>query len=116
MRDESSKPRRLVSSSRSDNPGNGAVDGDGQVDWAALVPFAVHPTKVLVIEAMRWIDRPLSASELENVFDRKLSTSAISYHVVTLARWGVLKPAGKQKVRGAWKRLYRLADLSKAGT
>ncbi len=109
MRKEPAKPRQPASSSQPGPGGEAAISGDGPVDWAALVPLAVHPTKVLVIEAMRWIDRPLSASELEQVFDATLSTSAISYHVVTLARWGVLKRVGKQKVRGTWKRLYRLA-------
>jgi hypothetical protein len=32
-------------------------------DWCTLIPLVLHPTKVLIIEAMAWIDRPLSASE-----------------------------------------------------
>lgn len=44
----------------------------------------VHPTKVLVIEALLWIDRPLSAADLEKVFDGTVDRSAISYHLKSL--------------------------------
>jgi hypothetical protein len=76
------------------------------LDWTALVALFAHPTKVLVIEAMRWIDRPLSASELVHVFDGALSLSVVSYHVTTLANWGILTRVETQQVRGAWKHLY----------
>jgi len=29
--------------------------GEGVPDWGALVPLAVHPTKVGIAEALRWI-------------------------------------------------------------
>lgn len=83
--------------------------GDDPVDWVALAPRLIHPTKVMVIEAMLWIDRPLSASELENVFVGALSVSTISYHVKTLAGLGVLDRTAKVEVRGAWKRVYQSA-------
>lgn len=76
------------------------------LDWGALLSRSVHPTRLWIIEAMRIIDRPLSASELEQIFDRKQSTSAISYHLTTLAKIDIVKLADMQQVRGAWKRLY----------
>ncbi|HXS32895.1 MAG TPA: helix-turn-helix domain-containing protein [Solirubrobacterales bacterium] len=81
-------------------------DGSGQLDWGALLSRSIHPTRLWIIEAMRIIDRPLSASELEHVLDRKHSTSAISYHMNTLAKIGIVKQVEMQQVRGAWKRLY----------
>jgi DNA-binding transcriptional ArsR family regulator len=80
------------------------------VDWVALVPYLIHPTKVLIIEAMLWINRPLSASELEKAFGGSLGVSTISYHVRTLASLGILERVAKVEVRGAWKRVYRLAE------
>ncbi len=62
--------------------------GGGALDWGGLVALIVHPTKVLIVEAMDWIDRPLSSSELVFVFGEKMSVSAISYHVNSLARYG----------------------------
>lgn len=77
-------------------------------DWSALVPHLIHPTKVFVIEAMLWIDRPLSASELEKVLDGAVVVSNISYHVRSLARAGVLQLVEKQRIRGTWRRRYAL--------
>jgi DNA-binding transcriptional ArsR family regulator len=81
-------------------------DGSGQLDWAALLSRSVHPTRLWIIEAMRTIERPLSASELEDVFENKQSTSAISYHLNTLAKMGIVRQLEMLQVRGAWKRLY----------
>jgi predicted ArsR family transcriptional regulator len=75
----------------------------------------VHPTKVLIIEAMGWINRPISASELEYVFDQILSMKAISYHLVSLANDGVATLVEKRKERGRWKRLYILAPTAREG-
>jgi hypothetical protein len=81
-------------------------DGGDPLDWGALLSRSIHPTRLWIIEAMRVIDRPLSASELEDVFEGKQSTSAISYHMTTLAKIGIVKQVEMQQVRGAWKRLY----------
>lgn len=86
--------------------GEGGETAGATLDWGALLSRSVHPTRLWIIEAMRVIDRPLSASELEQILDRKQSTSAISYHLTTLAKIGIVKLADMQQVRGAWKRLY----------
>jgi hypothetical protein len=88
-------------------------NGEEQLDWGALLSRSVHPTRLWIIEAMRVIDRPLSASELEDVFGGKPSTSAISYHLNTLAKIGIVKQVEMQQVRGAWKRLYEFTDAIK---
>jgi hypothetical protein len=75
-------------------------------DWLALVPLVAHPTKVAVIEALTWIGRPLSASLLREVFDREWSLSSVSYHVTTLADFGVLAKVGERPARGAMERFY----------
>jgi DNA-binding transcriptional regulator GbsR (MarR family) len=81
--------------------------GDEYVlDWSALVPLVVHRTKVQIIEAMCWVNRPLSATELEQIFDETMSLSSISYHVVTLKKWKVLKQVRARPVRGSTERFY----------
>jgi DNA-binding transcriptional ArsR family regulator len=78
------------------------------VTWDALIGPLVHPTKVSIIEAMLWIDRPISARELERVFEERpgLSMSAVSYHMTSLATLGVLTLVEKRRVRGAWQKFY----------
>lgn len=91
------------------------LDGE-PVDWSALVPRLVHPTRVAIIEAMRCIERPLSASELAKVFDNeKLRLPSISYHVRALAAIGVLKRVRVEQVRGARKQMYALSKMVKSG-
>ncbi len=87
-------------------PEENGRDENRPLDWGALLSRSIHPTRLWIIEAMRVIDRPLSASELERVFEGGQSTSAISYHMTTLAKIGVVKQVEMQQVRGAWKRLY----------
>lgn len=82
------------------------IEEGEQFDWLALVPLIAHPTKVAVIEAMAYIDRPLSATLLGEVFDWEWGLSRVSYHVTTLAKLGVLAKVGERPVRGAMEKFY----------
>jgi hypothetical protein len=86
------------------------MTGDEPFDWAMLVPRVVHPLQVAIVEALWWIDRPLSASELELVFVHQFGLSLISYHVQQLRKAGALEEVGREQVRGALKRLYFFAS------
>lgn len=90
------------------------MNGGGEqeaLDWSVLVPFFIHPVQVAVIEAMWWIDEPLSATLLKNVFDEKFDLSIVSYHVATLAKQDILKKVGQRHVRGAREKFYRLSNF-----
>jgi Helix-turn-helix domain len=77
--------------------------------WEALIDHHFNPHKVAIIEAMLWIDRPLSAAELQQIFEKKVHLSTISYHIRTLAKLGALDLVGEEKVRGWLKKSYSLA-------
>lgn len=68
-------------------------------DWASLVPRFVNPTQVIIIEAMLYIDRPLSATELEKLASGNPALSTFSYHLKRLKTLGVVNVVGKLKVR-----------------
>jgi hypothetical protein len=74
---------------RSENP----------VNWTMLVPKLVNPAKVTIIEAMLWIGRPMSATELEKVACGDTALKSFSYHLKRLAKEGVLEVVGKLKAR-----------------
>lgn len=76
--------------------------------WEALVPLLVHPVKVTIIEAMTWIDRPLSATDLDRVLQGELGVSLLSYHLRKLAELGVIAPTRRETVRGATQTFYAL--------
>jgi predicted transcriptional regulator len=78
------------------------------MDWDALIGRLVHPTQVAIIEAMEWIDRPLSPVELARVFEREVPLSSVAYHVRRLAELGVVVNTGMRRVRGAREHFYRL--------
>lgn len=75
-------------------------------DWAGLVPRFVHPLKVAIIEAMVWVDEPLSATDLTNAFLGEFHLSLVSYHLTGLAKAGAVEQVGERQVRGALQRFY----------
>ncbi len=83
----------------------------GALDWGAFVPLTVHPTKVGIAEALRWIGQPLSASELQTIFCGKQSAGSIGHHLRQMMKWGALEPAGERiGTRGAPRQLYDFTD------
>ncbi|MEX2107874.1 MAG: hypothetical protein WD827_03175 [Solirubrobacterales bacterium] len=84
------------------------------MDWEALIGRLMHPTQLAVVEAMLWIDAPLSPTQLVRVFDGEIQLPSVAYHVGRLADFGVLKRTGTRQVRGAVEHFYRLAESLRA--
>lgn len=81
-----------------------------EFDWSALVPRIVHPLKVAIIEALQWIDTPLSSTDLRKVFGGdRFSLNLIAYHASQLAKLGAIRPVSSRQVRGATETFYSLA-------
>lgn len=78
-------------------------------DWEALVPLLLHPTQVEIIESIRMIGEPLSATDLRKVFDGRVLSQTISYHLGVLVEVGVVAQVSQRKVRGATEKFYFLA-------
>ncbi len=93
----------------SNNPRSAGEPKPVEWSWEALVPHLIHPTKVQVIEAMLWIGRPMSAVDLERVFNGSPRLGVISYHLKRLAGPGILECVGTRQVRGAVESFYWLA-------
>lgn len=77
-------------------------------NWEALVPLLVHPVKVAMIEAMTWIDRPLSATDIDRLLQGEFGVSLLSYHLRRLAELEIIAPARRETVRGATQTFYAL--------
>ncbi|HEY6730842.1 MAG TPA: hypothetical protein VI039_07450 [Solirubrobacterales bacterium] len=93
-----------------------AGDDCNSFNWDTLVPHLIRPVKVFIIEAMGWIDEPLSPSELDQVFEEEFGLSLVSYHVRTLVDVGALEKVGQQAVRGAIQNFYVLSAKEPADT
>jgi hypothetical protein len=90
-------------------PSRGATtSGEGlSFDWESLVPVFIHPLKVAVVEALDWIEQPLSPNELALMFDaREWGLGIVAYHVSTLAKAGVIEVVGERQARGARESYY----------
>lgn len=77
-----------------------------EYDWSFLVPKVVHPIRVGIIEALRHLQIPLSATDLTHIFDGRHDLSNVSYHLTSLAEFGVVKKVRTRRVRGATETFY----------
>jgi hypothetical protein len=75
-----------------------------------LAACLLHPIQLEIVEAMLWVDRPLSVSVLIRVFDGRETLSTIAYHVRRLNELGALRLVAKrQPPRGTEEKFYRLS-------
>lgn len=80
---------------------------DEPLDWGTLVPRTVHPIRVAALEAMRWIDEPFSAVDLDRMHEDPPGVPAIAYHLRALAfDLPVLRLYSEETIRGAHRKLY----------
>lgn len=93
-------------------------DGNGQVGdafWAALAARVLHPAYVEIIEAMRWIDLSLTATDLIHVFEGQRVGLRIERRLRQLVRLDAVVPGDNGKAGGtAMMRSYRLVKQPKA--
>lgn len=90
------------------------MSGDEAADWSVLVPrFAllIHPTKVLIVEAMIWIEDPVSPAQLAKSFDKDPDLAHTAYHLREMYKLGLVERAGERRIRGATEKFFRLTGL-----
>ncbi len=70
------------------------------IDWTTLVSYIVHPLQVEIVEALAWIDQPLSPTKLCSIFDdpQHRYLSRVSYHVGKLRAYSILEATGYREV------------------
>lgn len=61
--------------------------------WALMPANAVHPSRVPILEAFRWIREPLSPIDLVDLFDgENITMWEAGHHLRALDRLGVVEP------------------------
>lgn len=101
---------RLADSNDGHRPSAQALGAAGDI-WGTLVPHVVHPAKVAAIEALLWMEQPLSCNELVNLLDsEEFYLSLVSYHVRLLAEFGVLLRVDSRQRRGATETYYYFSE------
>lgn len=90
---------------------HGEKGGSRPFDWATLVAQTVHPVKVAIIEALQWVDQPLSATKLTAMLeDDAYALDDISYHLRGLLKLGSIEVVDSRQGRGAPERFYVLTE------
>lgn len=77
----------------------------------ALTAAVIGPIKLAAIEALLWIERPLSPTLLVEVLaeleiDGDLYPGRISYHLGVLEDFELIEKVHRRRVRGAWENYY----------
>ena len=78
----------------------------GPVNWGRLLSSLLHPTQVLILDAIDWIDVPVGPRDLVQVFDGKVHLSNLSYHFRRLGELGILEAVEEEQVRGAMAKFW----------
>jgi predicted transcriptional regulator len=73
-----------------------------------MAPRLLPSALVEVIEALRWIDEPLSAADLASIFGRAKATMAMQHNLRRLAGAGAVRVGVTRQVRGVSVRYFRL--------
>jgi hypothetical protein len=77
-----------------------------EIRWQPLVDNDVHPVKVAVVEALRWVGGPLSAREIWLMGVGEPLYGNVAYHFKVLVDLGLLKQSAESPARGSAERFY----------
>jgi hypothetical protein len=80
----------------------------GDFRWETLVARLLHPVQVEIIEALWWIDRPLSATDLLRVFEGRRVGLRIEHHLRRLSKLDAVELEDDGEAHSAAMRSYRL--------
>lgn len=85
-------------------------DGDElpDFDWGRLAPRVLHDVRIEIIEAMRYLGRPLSAADLRKVFEERYGLSLVAYHLQELAKAQAVVLVRSRRRRGSTEKFYEI--------
>jgi hypothetical protein len=83
--------------------------GDESIRWNELVSRLLHPVQLSMVEALLWIELPISPADLSRMYGGVYSSRHTAYHVQVLMDHGVLEMVDTEPVRGATRHLYVLS-------
>lgn len=104
--------RKVIAHATSQQSTEQIVTAHGQpidgFDWASLVARSLHPVEVQIIEAMQWLDQPLSAGDLEQLFDESVSWPVLCRRLRRLTKLAAIELAEAATERNISSVTYRL--------
>ena len=80
------------------------VNDDYEKFWASVPKKANHPSRMPILEAFRWIGKPLSAITTVDVLDGYLSMWEVAHHLRALEALDVVEPIPARAGRSTSRR------------
>ncbi|MFL5873125.1 MAG: hypothetical protein ACJ75T_06595 [Solirubrobacterales bacterium] len=77
--------------------------------WAEVGVLLMHPTQLLIIEALWHVSQPLSPKLLEAISNGETELNNFAYHCRRLTKLGILEPVREDPVRGVTEHFYDFA-------
>jgi len=93
--------------------GNGSAGAPLPVDWERLARATAHPVRIAILELLGMDGgRTLSPSDL--CLELQIPLSNTNYHVIELAKAGLIELVAMRPVRGATEHFYRISTPTTA--
>lgn len=77
--------------------------------WDDIILRLLHPTQLIIIEALAHVDQPLSPTLIVRIIDGAITLNLVDYHCKRLVELRILERKSRRPVRGAWENLYGFA-------
>jgi hypothetical protein len=78
--------------------------------WAALVARVLHPVDVQIIEAFQRLEQPLSAGDLDQLFDGEVPWTRLCHHMRRLTKLDAIELGETPTTRNITDIAYRLVE------
>jgi DNA-binding transcriptional ArsR family regulator len=88
-------------------------EADVSFQWMIVAARFIHPLKVAIVEALFWIEQPLSATAISKMCSGLYTLSLVSYHMKDLEAKGIIEVTAEQPSRGVAKKLYWLSSTDR---
>jgi hypothetical protein len=102
-------PPNFIAPHQADPPMSPDPDFASEPVWSRVLSM-LHPVQIAVVEAFDWIDEPISATLLFDVFGRDVRLGTVAYHLRRLADAGVLVWRYDEPRRGTHEHFYALVS------
>ena len=76
-----------------------------------LLILRMHPTQLLILEALGRLGTPVSATVMQKVSGGQVSTGRFTYHLQSLMELGLLEVVETKPRRGAREKFYDLTRV-----
>lgn len=76
--------------------------GAYEQSWEEPVTEVLHPTEILILAALRWLDLPISATAMVQISGGAITLASFDYHLKRLENLEILEVVETTLRRKAW--------------